>query len=451
MSDDLAMREPGLVERARTALAIVVLRAGAIAAKFGITLFIARCLDLEALGLYGLVAGATVVVPVLAGLGIIGALGRASVDQAPREVTAALVPYWTLVAGLYLAAAAACLPLAHLHGRAGTALLVALLLLVEHLNTDVVVVLNCRRRPRLANLLLVLRSLAWIAAYVGLALAVPALRNLEAVLAFWLAGSGAALLCFARACRDWPWRSALASSPGAFLRPLRGGTRLRALVRGSRTLYLNDLANTGGQYLDRYIVGAFLGLEAAGVYFLFWSLANALGNVVNTSLLQVQLPTVIRSRGDPRRQGRLLGALRREAALASLVLAAATAVLAHLAVAVVPDPRLGGHGPVLLVLLVGFVLRMVYEVEGVGFYSRHEDRDTLLSALLVLALSLATTAALTPPLGLAGPALAVVVSYSGGWLWRWRRNRAVLSPRPLADPAPSPPASPASFPGGVGC
>ena len=150
--------EPILLERARTAITIVVLRASAIAAKFGIALFIAHFLDLEALGLYGLVAGAAVVVPVVVGLGIISVLSRASVHQDLEEVTAALVPYWALVGALYLAATAVCLPWAYLHGEAGPAMLIGFLLFLEHLNADILVVLNFRSKPRFANLLFTVRS-----------------------------------------------------------------------------------------------------------------------------------------------------------------------------------------------------------------------------------------------------------------------------------------------------
>lgn len=419
---------PDLIERARMAAVIVLLRAGAIGAKFGITLFVARFLDLETLGLYGFVTGAVVVIPVLTGQGVIGTLCRNSVDQAPRELVQALVPYWSLLAILYGGIVIAAAPWAYGDGHLPLLLLVGALIGVEHLNGDILLLLNHRRRPRLANVLLLVRTVAWIGSYIAAAYLAPVLRTLPTLLAFWLAGAGAALTCFFLSCRAWPWRSAA---------KLQSGLRqLRTVIRRSRLLYANEIVNTGSQYLDRYIVGALLGLELAGIYFLFWSFANALSNVVSSSLLQVQQPAILTARPVPAEQGRLLGRLRIEAAVTCGLLGSATGLLAHVFLTLFPRPGFTAEGPVLTVLIIGFVLRMAYEVEGIGLYARHEDRNTLLSGLGVLALSVSITAAVTSTLGLFGPALAVVVSYAAGGSWRLWRNASVSASVPVLPSAP---------------
>jgi hypothetical protein len=72
---------PGVQSRALLAALIMAMRGATQVAKFALTLFIARFIDLETLGLYGLVVGLTVVLPVIAGLGLVNCLGRHAVTQ----------------------------------------------------------------------------------------------------------------------------------------------------------------------------------------------------------------------------------------------------------------------------------------------------------------------------------------------------------------------------------
>ncbi|GJD46962.1 hypothetical protein AFCDBAGC_4847 [Methylobacterium cerastii] len=422
----LPVREPAFLGRLRTGAVILVLRAGAIASKFGLTLFIAHFLDLETLGIYGLMTGAVVVVPILIGQGVLGTLGRNSVDQSLTDLLADFAPYWAFLTVTYLAVIAMSFPLICQYLLPHLVLLVGILIFIEHLNGDILVILNHRQRPEFANRLLVIRTAAWIVCYTGLAYYIPGMRTLTVLLTFWLAGAGVALACFVWDCRNWPWHVAYAQ--------FRDTKALACLIGRSRTLYLNEMTNTGSQYLDRYLVGAMLGLELAGVYFLFWSFANALSNVISTSLLQVQQPAIIMSRPNPEEQRRLLGALRVEAAVASLALGLVTACLAYVGLVLYPRPIFSSQRFVLLVLLLGFLVRMAYEVEGIGLYTRHEDRNTLFSALLVLVLSVAVTLSATPFLGLLGPASAVVVSYVTGVWWRLDRNKKAYAGSTIRSP-----------------
>ena len=72
----------------------------------------------------------------------------------------------------------------------------------------------------------------------------------------------------------------------------------------------------------------------------------------------------------------------------------------------------------LWLILLAFVLRMFYEVQGSVFYSRHKDQLTLFSGLFVIGLSLGTNIVLIPLFGLYGAAIAIVVSYLVGAIVR---------------------------------
>ena len=69
---------------------------------------------------------------------------------------------------------------------------------------------------------------------------------------------------------------------------------------------------------------------------------------------------------------------------------------------------------VLWLVLLGFVLRVAYEVQGTVFYSHYKDSFTLFSGLFVIALSIFANVTLIPLFALDGAASAIIVSYGAG-------------------------------------
>ena len=185
--------------------------------------------------------------------------------------------------------------------------------------------------------------------------------------------------------------------------------------KASRTLYVNDIANTVAQYTDRYLVSVFMGLEFTGVYVLFWSIGNALSNLVDTGIVQVSGPRLISAHA---REDRAYWAVFRllviETVAISIVLAIVTGVLVKLAIPYLNLPLVADWIQVLWLVLLGFVLRMTYEVQGTVFYSRYRDSFTLFSGLFVIGLSILANAVLVPPFALNGAASAIVISYAAG-------------------------------------
>jgi O-antigen/teichoic acid export membrane protein len=400
-----------LSSRTWTSLTIMGLRALALASKFALTLFIARFIGLETLGVYGLVAGAAVMFPVVASLGLIRILSRNAVSQQLAEVAHMLRRYWAIQAAVYGMISVAALAVGvYLDQLALTSIIVAIVFL-EHTNGDLFVLLNHLSQPRLANVLMFFRTAGWICVYMALAFVFPALRDLHTLLEFWIGGSLLAIVGFALSARNWPW---LHRPPGA-------GHKEWFLhhFKASRVLYVNDIANTVAQYTDRYLVSLFMGLELTGVYVLFWSIGNALSNLVDTGIIQVSEPKLINAH---RRQDgsywRVYRLLLVETIAISMVFAVVTGVLVHVAIPYLNRPLAAEWTLVLWPVLLGFVLRMAYEVQGTVFYSRHKDLFTLLSGLFVIALSLVANMILIPSFALYGASSAIIVSYLAGIIAR---------------------------------
>ncbi|HVX77462.1 MAG TPA: hypothetical protein VHB49_15120 [Bradyrhizobium sp.] len=396
-----------LSSRTLTSLTIMGLRGLSLAAKFALTLFIAKFIGLETLGVYGLVAGAAVMFPIVASLGLIRVLSRNAVSQRLDEVTRMLHRYWGIQAAVYALVSFVVISVGFYLDQIALASIVLAIVFLEHVNGDLFILLNHLLRPCLANVLMFFRTGGWIYVYMVFAFLFPALRDLHALLTFWIGGGLLAIAGFALAAREWPW---LHATPGV-------GHKEWFLhhFKASRILYVNDIANTVAQYTDRYLVSLFMGLEFTGVYVLFWSIGNALSNLVDTGIVQISGPRLINAHA---RQDRTYWSVFRlllvETVAISIVLAICTGVLVKVAVPYLNRPLVADWIGVLWLVLLGFVLRMAYEVQGTVFYSRYKDTFTLFSGLFVIALSVFANVILIPPFSLYGAASAIIVSYVAG-------------------------------------
>lgn len=396
-----------LSSRTLTSLTIMALRGLALAAKFALTLFIAKFIGLDTLGVYGLAAGAAVIFPTVAGLGLIRVLSRNAVTQQLDEVTRLLRLYWGVQAAIYGLIGVISLGIGLYLHQVGLVLIVFAIVFLEHVNNDLFVLLNHLLRPFLANVLTFFRTAAWICVYMIFAFLFPSFRNLHVLLLFWIGGGLLAIAGFAVAACDWPWLSGASS----------GGHREWFLhhFKASRTLYVNDIVNTVAQYIDRYLVSLFMGLEFTGVYVLFWSIGNALSNLVDTGIVQVSGPKLIDAHA--RRDRSYWAVFRRllvQAVAISIVLAIVTGILVKIALPYLDRPLVADWMLVLWLVLLGFVLRVAYEVQGTVFYSHYKDSFTLFSGLFVIALSIVANVTLIPPFALDGAASAIIISYGAG-------------------------------------
>jgi len=394
-----------------TSLAIMGLRGVALTTKFILALFIAKFLDLQTLGTYGLITGVAVIFPIVAGFGLIAVLSRNAVSQQLDEVAQMLRLYWGIQATIYGFIGFISLGISIYLGQFALASIILAIIFLEHVNNDLFVLLNHLQRPGLANLLVFFRTSVWICAYMILAFVFPGLRDLHILLVFWIGGGLLALAWFALVARDWPWAC---HTPA-------GKHRLWFLhhFKMSRTLYANEIANTVSQYIDRYLVGLFMGLEFTGAYVLFWSIGNALSNLVDTGIIQISKPKLIdaHTRQDQSYWASFRLLLIRTLAI-STVLAIVTGIFVEITIPYLNRPLVTGWTEVLWLVLLGFMLRMAYEVQGTVFYSRYKDSFTLFSGLFVIVLSILSNLILIPTFALNGAAAAIIMSYAAGIMAR---------------------------------
>lgn len=260
------------------------LRGTTLALRFALPLALIRLLGLEATGQFALVAATAAIAPAALGWGLNNLMTRDLVLQpadAPRLITTRLAVTGASMMVAMVAAIVA-LRVAGLHPGLPTVPALALVAL-ETLALDIHVILVALGRARQANLLLFLRSALWIPLLLISAWWFEELRSLDAVLYAWIGGHIFASATLASRTR---WRRSRIDLAW-----------LKSCVRHCVWIYAADLGLVGQLYADRYLVGAFLGLESLGVYSVCAALAQSLQILASTAVVQPALPRLIAKAG----------------------------------------------------------------------------------------------------------------------------------------------------------
>lgn len=354
-------------------LLIFGLRIGSLAAKAALVLFIARFLSLSDLGTYGLVAGAAVVGPIVMGLGLPNIIARDIVSASAEQRVLEISKYWAFMVVTYLAASlllSFCLtPWMSLP----LVLLTVGIVMCEHFNADAFAVLTNLQRAVTANMLLSLRAGVWIAVYMGAASIFPEMRNLFSLLAAWFVGSLLAIAAFLYIVRGWPWNE-VCDADWSF-------TWYRTKLRTAWQLYVSDVLYFCGQYVDRYLVGLFLGLELTGVYILFWQVGNAVYNLANTGVMQLFRARLIRAinEGDEDNFRRTYRECISATLTNAVLLSAVAGVVVLLCLPYLNQPVAAKHASVLWLVLASLIVRVSADLAGYELYARRYDRGLAIS------------------------------------------------------------------------
>lgn len=367
---------PFLGNRDITSLLIMAVRITMMAAKFALSIFLARYMGLEVLGIYALLASAATIIPVFCKAGLPNILMRNAVTQSPEDLARNLFHYYAAVSGIYVLLFPVVCIIAAYFDVLPVALLMFSIVLVEHVVTDWFYLIVALKKPLRANIMLATQAGAWMIAFMVLAWVFPALRTLDVMLVFWMGGGVIALLSAIGFWKTFPWRSIRA----------QGIERCwySEQWKKSRLFYVSDIAHVGSLYLDRYLIGLFLGLEMTGVYMLFWQMANAVFTLVTTGVLQIYRPKLIEShaKGDRDVFASLYIETIKKILTSSVMISVAVAVVAVFVTQWTDKPLALQYLPLLWLLLAAICIRLVADVAGSALYAKHMDGILVLTSIL---------------------------------------------------------------------
>ncbi|MDB5465723.1 MAG: hypothetical protein JWQ46_485, partial [Phenylobacterium sp.] len=166
---------------------------------------------------------------------------------------------------------------------------------------------------------------------------------------------------------------------------------------------------------DRYIVGIFLSVEILGIYVLFWSIGNAMSNLITTAVVQTRKSTLVQvAHFSPQSFNRNLRDVAFVTSGTALALSIAAILAVYVAMPFLGRPQVIPYLPIMYVLCVGLIFRTVYEVLGISFYAHGRDDITLYSGVIILISAIALNVALDPVFGIWGAGAALLASYAVG-------------------------------------
>jgi O-antigen/teichoic acid export membrane protein len=384
----------------------LVLRAATLALRFGLSFYVVSVLGLHAAGTYGLALGAIGIAPAVIGWGLNYFVAREVVGLSPDAaaslvktrltVTLASLCLLTLAGGGIAALAG--------HQWQHVWLLVVVLIWFETLALDLYLPLIGLELATEANVIVFVRSALWVPAVVGLGIAWPEWRTLDALFAFWIASHVLSLALMAWFLRRWPVAARLAE-------PI-DRSWIRDRLGRSWYIYLSDVGIVGSIFLDRYIVSAMLGLAATGIYTFYWSIANALQTLMQTSVVQLALPKMVKAYGldDIAQWRRLLKAELLKAIVIAIGLALAMFVTMEVVFRIDPGGRFPRQRDLYLLLLLTAVMRAGSDLLNVCITSTGRDRYYAASNIGGVILSLAFAFAGISLFGLVGSGIGALTT-----------------------------------------
>lgn len=376
-------------------------------------------MDFSVLGSFGLIVSASIMVPVFAGFSLMYNISRDAVTQPLSEVTVSLIYYLNVILLIYAVLLVGAVVVGFYFEALGLAILIFVVVLLEHLNNDLYVLLLNLSKPLLANFLHFLRSAAWMLLFMVAATLMPDVRALENILIGWIVGGILSFAVFLWFSRGWPWDTT--KNIEAFK------NWVAREFKKSRIVYAHNFVGTISQNIDRFIISYFLGLDLTGVYVFFGSVMSALINLLRTGVVQIARPSMIRAY---KAQDESFKILYRKCMKQTVVFAICMAFLAwplmYALILFMDKPLAGEWFSVFWLVLITFLFVIIVEVNRLIFYAAHRDDLILKQSLLILPISIICHCTFVILLGFLGAVLSPVLVSSLTVIIQRRQMRHIL-------------------------
>jgi O-antigen/teichoic acid export membrane protein len=380
-------------------MSALILRALTLVSRFLLSLLLARMLSPAEMGEYGLLTATLAFALLGVGLEFYSYTLRELVPATPEQRARIIADQMALGAAAFLAVAVVvvgAIAAGSFPVRLAPWFLV--ILITEHVSLEATRILIITSRPVRAYIGVFLRGGIWVYAIALLMFAAPTTRTLEAVLISWALGGMLSIAFSALSLSDLPWHQLKGYRPD--LKSIREG------LRTARPFMLTAAGALVVSYVDRFVIDAFVGREALGVYTFYSTILIGLLSL-GGSVSHQFLPKVI--------AGYVAGPDAYRKSLRPFfwsILALAVGAMIMSTFAMMPmlaALRLSAYASsigVFYTMLPGIFLRMLADVPSYALYAAHSDRSLLICNLGSAAVSTLLNLLLIPALGIYGAALA---------------------------------------------
>ncbi len=353
----------------KTSLANLSLRSLTLASKFLLILFIAKFLTPEELGIWGLI--------------FIFTTGLIS---------------WKYAVWFYI------------------------LLILEHISQELYRLLITFSRPIVANLVLFLRSGAWIYFAIGIAYYYKDSRGLSLFWASWTVGVGISIVLAVYLLRKLNWKDALAA-PVDWQWIKKG-------VRISFPFFISTIAFTGIQFFDRYFIQHYHGEALVGIYTFYANIANVINTFIFNGVIVILYPRLVQTfqAGNHEAYREHMRKLTTGIIIGLIILPVLAALLINPVLDLVGKQIYKEYSYIFYIMMGTVTCLTLSYIPHYSLFVRHKDKVIIHSAVAAVVISLIANRIFVPQYALSGAAwaalgsMAVLLVYKAIAALKYRSN-----------------------------
>ncbi len=389
----------------KTSLANLFLRGLTLGSKFFLLLFIARYLTPEELGVWGIVYITITMSLLVLGLDFYTFTTREILAGEPSQRARMLRDQMVFHGLVYLLVLPVLLGVFFLKFIAWKYIVwFYLLLVLEHIAQELYRLLVVLYRPTMANLVLFIRSGAWVILALGAGYYVDSLRQLTTFWAGWVMGVSLAIIISARAIRGMDWAGALASPVD--------WEWIKKGVKTALPFFLATLALIGIESSDRYFLQYFQGEAIVGAYTFYYGIANVIHVFILSGVIMILYPKIIESwqHGRLEEYRRTVNKMTGGIILGLAVMLPAAFFGIGILLTLVGKEFYSQHRGVFFIMLGTVSVMSLSYIPHYILYARGKDKAIVVSTILGLAVSLTANAVLIPAYSLKGAAWATLIA-----------------------------------------
>ena len=383
----------------------LILRGLTLGSKFLLSIYLVKFLSLEANGEYGIFVATVSLLTYILGMDFYSFNNREILQNNIADAGNKIKNQFILFFYIYLIV----LPLLYFLGLFNFIgdeylLLFYVILIFDHISTELYRLLVVFSKPIQANINLFLRTGIWILVLISAwHYNLNDLKNLESVFYFWMIGSVISVIY-----------SIISLSTLKIKVPWKEKTNNKWILKGLKIalpFFIATLSYKVIQFADRYMVEYYLGTKQTGVYFFFSNISMLIETFVQTTVVMIYSPQLITAfNKDKTSRITVFNKFSKEIIIYSLVAVAGVCMIIYPLLYIVEKTDLYHSIGVFFVMIstrLIFNISLIYHFK---LYVAKKDKVIMTSTVIALIFNIVLNIILIPSYGLIGGSIATLIS-----------------------------------------
>ena len=383
----------------------LILRGLTLGSKFLLSIYLVKFLSLEANGEYGIFVATISLLTYILGMDFYSFNNREILQNNIADAGNKIKNQFILFFYIYLIV----LPLLYFLGLFNFIgdeylLLFYVILIFDHISTELYRLLVVFSKPIQANINLFLRTGIWILVLISAwHYNLNDLKNLESVFYFWMIGSVISVIY-----------SIISLSTLKIKVPWKEKINKKWILKGLKIalpFFIATLSYKVIQFADRYMVEYYLGTKQTGVYFFFSNISMLIETFVQTTVVMIYSPQLITAfNKDKTSRVTVFNKFSKEIIIYSLVAVAGVCMIIYPLLYIVEKTDLYHSIGVFFVMISSRLIFNISLIYHFKLYVAKKDKVIMTSTVIALIFNIVLNIILIPSFGLIGGSIATLIS-----------------------------------------